>query len=113
MSIPVEEWRWLGYPQHLIVAQSCRFRLATVVGDRLISTVGDYHLCGSEGMTAVGAEVDSFFETMVFPVEGNAACGCCPHVTDWCGIEMRRYADAIGAERGHVETCRKYASEES
>lgn len=111
--IPVEEWRWLGYPQHLIVAQNCRFRMATVVGAYLVSTVGDYRIGNSNEMTTIGAGKDSLFETMVFPVDGEAECGCCPRVTDWNGLEQRRYATAVQAERGHMEACREYAEKES
>jgi hypothetical protein len=36
------DWKWFGHPAHLIVGQSCRFHLATKVGEYLISTVGEY-----------------------------------------------------------------------
>ncbi len=112
-DIPIEKWRWYGYPQHLIVAQCCRFRLATAVGGHLISTVGDYHIGDRVEMTTIGAGPDAFFETMVFPVDGDAECGCCPRVTDWSGIETVRYATAKEAQRGHMDACLKYATKPS
>ena len=39
---PRETWEWFGSPGHLIVAQDCRFHLATRVGPWWISTVGEW-----------------------------------------------------------------------
>lgn len=41
-GIERSEWRWFGHPGHLIVGDSCRFHLATQVGEFLVSTVGEY-----------------------------------------------------------------------
>lgn len=41
-GIPRSEWKWYGHAAHLIVGQSCRFHLATEVGEYLVSTVGEY-----------------------------------------------------------------------
>lgn len=37
-----DTWEWFGSPGHLIVAQDCRFHLATKVGPWLVSTVGEW-----------------------------------------------------------------------
>lgn len=36
------DWKWYGHPGHLIVADKCRFHLCTIVGEFMISTVGEY-----------------------------------------------------------------------
>src|SRR5689334_22405875 len=41
-TIPKQEWRWFGNAAHLCVSRWCRFHLATLVGDYLVSTVGEY-----------------------------------------------------------------------
>ena len=38
----VDKWRWFGHAGHFICAQWCRFHLCTLVGDHLVSTVGEY-----------------------------------------------------------------------
>lgn len=37
-----EEWIWMPHPDHLCIADSCRFRLATYVNGHVVSTVGEY-----------------------------------------------------------------------
>lgn len=38
----VQDWKWFGHAGHLIVAQWCRFHLCTLVGNYMVSTVGEY-----------------------------------------------------------------------
>ena len=116
MPIPMSEWEWFGYPGHLVVAYSCRFKLCTKVGDFLVSTVGDYRSPGTETvMTTLGAGRDSFFETYVFRAGARCqspTCGCGqPELEDACEIEGIRTATAKAAQDAHMAMCQKYAAE--
>src|SRR5262245_20633370 len=46
------DWEWFGCAGHFICGQWCRFHLCTLVGEFLVSTVGEYvhpkHSNGSE-----------------------------------------------------------------
>ena len=110
--IPKTEWKWFGYPGHLICANSCRFRLCTQVGDYLISTVGDYYY--QDKRKTIGADKDSFFETYVFKagsVCSEPDCGCGqPTLADGCEIDGVRDRTAGDAQRSHLEYCEKYAA---
>jgi len=112
--IPESEWTWLGYPQHFIGAAACRFRMATMVGNYLVSTVGDYHPkkrvddIDSEREPVGGGE-DAFFETYVFRCDGMDSCGCCARVDDRCEIWGRHTSDSIKAQAMHMEACRMAA----
>jgi len=117
-DIPKDQWKWLGYPGHLIVAQWCQFRLCTQVGPYLISTVGDYcpPLRGEETQPrrTIGAGEDSFFETYVFKA-GKLCdvkdCGCgMPALADGNEIDGERTATAGAATEAHMRYCLKYAS---
>ncbi len=109
--IPKNEWKWFGYPGHLCVADSCRFRLCTQVGDYLISTVGDYYY--QDKRETIGAGKDSFFETYVFhagPICSEKDCGCGQPALGGDGeIDGTRTAAAGDAQRTHMEYCEKYA----
>lgn len=112
-AIPESEWRWCGYPGHLIVANRCLFHLTTRVGDFRVSTVGDYRPDGPDGeRRTIGAGPDAFFETFVFRAADldNDECGNrVGEVTEWVEIATARYATYAAAERGHMEMCRRYA----
>lgn len=109
MRIPEAEWEWQGHAGHFICAARCLFTMATVVGDYLISTVGDYYENkDDEKPTTIGAGDNAFFETYVFKVDGKMKCGCAK-VADWREIDGVRYATAREAQVGHLEMCRKYA----
>lgn len=36
------QWKWFGHAGHLIVGYACRFHLCTLIGEHLVSTVGEY-----------------------------------------------------------------------
>jgi hypothetical protein len=38
----MSEWKWFGSAGHLCVGHDCRFHLCTLIGEHLISTVGEY-----------------------------------------------------------------------
>jgi hypothetical protein len=113
--IPESKWIWLGYPQHFICANDCRFRMATVVGSVVVSTVGDLHRKTADGTqeddaSEIGGGERSFYETYVFRVDGMAPCGCCAHITDLCEIWGRRTPDAVAAQKVHMDACRQFAA---
>lgn len=112
MRISESEWSWFGYPQHFIGAANCRFRMATMVGRWLISTVGDYHPHQNnllEPPTTLGCDKDGLFETYVFPCDGVDGCGCCPRITELSEVFGQRCATATEAQRQHIEICKLYA----
>lgn len=118
MPIPIQQWEWLGHPQHFIAADSCRFRLATRVGAFVVSTIGDYYL-SELAAKAIGRDPNEpeeigyrrKFETMVFAVAdggGRKPCGC-PELRDYTELETVPYNDGAAAQRGHMDVCRQYA----
>jgi hypothetical protein len=40
--VPPEEWKWFGNVGHFICGHMCRFHLCTLVGEYLVSTVGEF-----------------------------------------------------------------------
>ena len=40
--IPKEDWKWFGSPGHYICSRWCRFHLCTLVGQYIVSTIGEY-----------------------------------------------------------------------
>lgn len=103
----------LGCPGHCIVARSCAWRRHTQVPGYRISTIGDYYTSDGKRET-LGADPDSYFETMVFTIgeqqyAGNEGCGCA-EVTNWSEVDGQRYATAGEAQAGHEAMVRKYAA---
>lgn len=107
MSIPQGEWKWYGAPLHFVAATKCRFRLGTVVGEYVISTVGDYW--SSDGKREpVGCE--RWAETYVFRIASWRSCGC-PQI-DCSEIDATCYGEDAKCEEinaGHLAMCQKYA----
>lgn len=104
--------KWYGYAGHLIVGKQCAYHLCTRVGKYLISTVGHYLPRSGDKMDTVGAGSADFFETHVFPCDGETADGN-PNVTDWDEIGGERYATSVEAERGHYKWLNKYRAHPS
>lgn len=138
-EIPRDEWKWFGSAAHLIVAQDCRFHLATLVGPWLVSTVGEYLpdapvreiLAERRGMTLEGIgdyrrasymkqvgfeEIGAGrkYETMVFRAgepctSEDCSCGL-PSAADWMELDANGYNDAGAATAGHYAICEKWAA---
>lgn len=108
--IPESEWIWLGHPGHFIAAWSCQFRMATRIGEYLVSTVGEYQPYGREdkGQPIGGAE-DDLYETYVFKAGQPMDCQCAPP-DPAIEIDGRRTSTAAAAHACHMEFCRKYAA---
>ena len=130
-----QDWIWMPYPGHLIVARDCRFHLNTCVGDFIVSTVGDYLpdapvreiLARSRGISLEGKgdrrladylqqvgyeEVGAgrLFETMVFVAKKDEPNSCCPfRQADGVEVDARGYNDPHEAYCGHMEMCEKWS----
>lgn len=139
-AVPRAEWEWYGSPGHLIVAEDCRFHLATVIGPWLVSTVGEWlpdssawHIyADSRNVTLEGRgdarradfkrkvgyiEIGAgrLYETMVFPIgdERCAApdCDCgMPVVQEWGELDSDGYNLRGDAQRGHLAMCETWAA---
>jgi hypothetical protein len=138
--IPESEWRWFGNAGHFICGHYCRFHLCTLIGNFLVSTVGQYLpdsavrniLAGTRGialegkgdareadyMRKVGYEEIGYqrtFETMVFRVTGKACaaadCGCdMPQIIP-AELAFSGYNTAGEATAGHMRHCAEVADE--
>lgn len=105
--IDKSEWKWYGYPGHFIGSARCVYHLSTKVGDYLISTVGDYRPNGPyKAAETLRWSEDSYFETMVFEVDGETEAGD-PNVVS--EVEGFYWSKSIIAENKHYEICQKYA----
>jgi hypothetical protein len=138
MSVPQGEWQWFGKPAHLIVGNDCRFHLATLVGEYMVSTVGEYIpdepvreiLAESRGLALEGRgeyrraswmQLNGFeeigygrtYETMVFRVTGKVCeredCGCGLPSIDPTELDSDGYNVAGAAQAGHYAMCAKWA----
>ena len=106
--IPVDKWIWQGMPAHFICAFKCWFRLCTVVGQYIISSVGAYNEDEKESKYRdIGC--DRKFETFVFRRGVKCTCGC----GEWRigeGEIDALYANDVGtAHKNHMKMCKKYA----
>lgn len=136
--IPRDEWRWFGHVGHLIVGHDCRFHLCTLIGDYLVSTVGEY--LPDEGVREIFAETKGvvlegrgderradymrkvgykeigagrLYETMVFRAGEpctDPSCNCgLPALADAMELDADGYNDAGSATRGHYAMCDRVA----
>lgn len=104
----ISEWEWYGYPAHFICADDCRFRLATLVGHYIVSTVGDLFI--NKKRTTLGAPPNSWYETYVFPAGARCDCGCGETlIGGGAEVDGVRCSDARSARKNHMAMCRKYA----
>jgi hypothetical protein len=42
VKVSATKWKWFGHAAHLIVGDHCRFHMATLIGDYIVSSVGEY-----------------------------------------------------------------------
>ena len=137
--IPISEWKWFGNAGHFICAHWCRFHLCTLIGEHLVSTVGQYvpdegcreiH-CHVRGIELVGRGDERLadymrkvgfqeigcgrtYETMVFKTTGEFCvtpqCGCGLPMIDSSELDSMAYNNAGDATKGHYAMCEKVAS---
>ena len=104
------DWIWMPHPGHFNGARHCYFRLNTVVGAFIVSTVGGYQPPGAKRDTAIGD--GRMYETMVFHATRSTYI-CCPWVAldanalDFCG-----HNNSDAATKGHLIMCEKWASKQ-
>lgn len=106
------DWKWFGHAGHFICAAQCRFHLCTQVGDKLISTIGDYYDHKNTRQT-IGSGPTDYFETFVFQVTGPSSCTqvecqCNMPQVNWLELEGIRHETAGNAMRAHVSYCAQY-----
>src|SRR5262252_4516621 len=118
-----EDWVHMPHGAHFIGMSSCRFRLATFVGNYIVSTVGEYVpdlvvleiFAKTRGIDLHGKGVERaadflaqhgpveigfgrLYETMVFPARKatpeEAICGCDYRISDYAEVDMEGYNDA-------------------
>lgn len=135
-AIPSSDWKWYGKSGHFICGEDCRFHLCTLVGEFLVSTVGEYLpdssvrdiLASSRGtplegkgdnrradwMRKFGYEdigYDCKYETMVFRAGPACKCGCeQPTLASGHDLDFTAYNKAGDAARGHYAMCEKWAA---
>lgn len=106
-----DSWVWMPHAAHFVASEQCRFRMATVVNDFIISTVGDYFPYGENFRKEIGR--NRFFETMVFLSKDNDNdsdyCDCCFKLTSGDELEMEPYNDSVSAVKGHINMCNTYS----
>lgn len=107
--IDESKWKWLGYPEHFCCASKCKFRLATEIGDVVVSTIGDMHNDWyDKERIKVGT---SYFETMVFELSDkyysdDSETRIPMYANEY---DVAYYSDALSARNGHREMCIKWA----
>jgi hypothetical protein len=99
-------------PSHFIGSNECRFGLTDVVGEYIISTVGDYHPTIGFGRTEIG--LNRFYETMVFTDSGirckikSCDCGGIPKPSDYMELDCDGYQTEAEARAGHAAMVKRY-----
>jgi len=130
------DWIWMPHAAHFCCADYCRFKLATCVGDYIVSTVGEYYPdsriraifadCRGVEIEGIGQEWDNdynnkmgnygfenigsdrLYETMVF-VAKKTNHKCCPYVIEsGHEIDMAGYNSPELAYKGHMRLCNKW-----
>ncbi len=107
--IKKDKWIWMPHAGHLCVGYLCRFKLNTCVGKYIISTVGEYFPRNEDKMDTLGADENSFYETMVFRAK-KSKYKCCPYEATGSELDCIRYPIADMAYIGHLKECKKWAS---
>jgi hypothetical protein len=118
--IPKEQWKQFDRASHFIYAERCRFTRSTVIGDVVISTVGDMRLDdlpakfkrpNIEEAEEIGYR--RFYETMVFSFNGycdieKCPCGGIPNINPR-ELDFEGYQTRDEASRGHEAMCDRWA----
>lgn len=102
--------QYFGNAGHFIGSESCRFHLTTLVGDYIISTVGDYHPLGAEDQEPHDIGLSRKFETMVFHAGPICECGCGMPTHNGRDLDFAGYNTRNHANEGHEAMCAKYES---
>jgi hypothetical protein len=84
------------------------FHLCNIIGDYIISTVGDWQ--PYDEPKPIG--YDRLFETMVFKVDGYCDCGCGQPMHNGREVDFAGYNDPKAATAGHMELCEKWSNKD-
>lgn len=120
-----DHWEWFGAPGHFISGRYCRFHLCTLVGDYLISTIGEYvpPEITAKGRVDEGKWLEEHwpgedvglgkYETMAFTAgdrckEPGCNCGQ-PTIGSAEELSVEWTADRGKARAAHMAMCEKYA----
>lgn len=131
-----ENWIWMPHPAHFICGERCGFKLATYVGNYIVSTVGEYlpdetvrevH-ANVRGITLDGVGDERLFdfikkcgyfdigvhrkyETMVFHSKKSEEKNqCCPYLCDIekGEVDFHGCNDSTEAYENHMRLCNKW-----
>lgn len=109
-QIVASKWKWYGHAAHFIAADNCLFHMTTVIGDYIISTIGDYYPKNERSSNPTQIGLDRLYETYVF-IDTKRRCSekCkCP-LADGGEIDALHANDRVTANANHTKLCRKYA----
>lgn len=110
-AIPKQDWQWYGLPGHFCASHRCLFHMTTLVGNYLVSTVGELRHDMDRPETRRKVAAGRFYETMVFPTEGVCECGCGqPQIKNYCELTCRGYNTTKEAREGHLAVCEEVAT---
>ena len=124
------KWVWMGHAAHFILGRKCRFRLATVVGKYIVSTVGEWVPDNSmlditkpefrllQGDNKEYAYIKKYgcenighgrkYETMVFKAK-KSRHKCCPYEITGSELDGSSYNKPEDAYKGHLEMCERFS----
>lgn len=94
----------LGQAGHFCASDRCRFHLHTHVGNKCISTVGEYYPMGWKRDEPATIGYKCLYETMVFTLEEDGE-------HSGCNEDFAAYNDRDDANEGHAAMVEKYKKE--
>jgi hypothetical protein len=128
-AIPPSQWEWFGNAGHFICGRWCRFHLCTLVGEYLVSTVGEYvhpsHSNGSEAeeerwliknYPSADIGFGRKYETMVFTAGErclSSECNCGLPTISGGALDFLGYNTAGDATKGHLMFCQTWARKQT
>ena len=111
--MPKSEWIWMPHAAHYMGYRKCQFRLATYVGDWIVSTIGERGDKDSEsGSGYEEIRVGRIYESIVFKAKpADDECDACPYIVADFGdtLEEQGYNNGREAYNGHIALCEKWS----
>lgn len=116
-----EKWVWMPHAGHFICSSRCSFKLNTMVGKYIVSTVGEMRYLDEEHLQrklAYKSEankdfeeigLDRLYETMVFKAR-KSDNKCCPfRIIVEEEFDFEGYNTPEEAYKGHLKLCNKWS----
>lgn len=102
----MKDWIWLPHAQHFCAADSCLFRLATLLPNGyVVSSVGEYRYNNEQRDIGYKRK----YETMVFKTIPNQKQECgCPNIQSYENLDFAGANDSTTAIKNHYDLCRKW-----